>query len=120
MFRVVLERETALPDLETWLRNLQTMAADGGQGMVNNLVDSLWAFKLRATAAHVYDLAVRLDMYPRNFSRFVEKGASSCSFLCSSLCCVLNTNSILTNFSEECHRWKNCTSLYSMFSESLM
>lgn len=71
--RVVLERETALPDLETWLRNLQTMAADGGQGMVNNLVDSLWAFKLRATAAHVYDLAVRLDMYPRNFSRVEEQ-----------------------------------------------
>lgn len=73
LLRVVLERETALPDLETWLRNLQTMAADGGQGMVNNLVDSLWAFKLRATAAHVYDLAVRLDMYPRNFSRVEEQ-----------------------------------------------
>ena len=66
-----MEREDAMPEVENWLRNLQATAADAGQGMVNVLVDILWAFKLRATAGHIYDLAVHLDIYPRNFAKYV-------------------------------------------------
>jgi hypothetical protein len=60
-----------MQEVENWLRNLQATAADAGQGMVNVLVDMLWAFKLRATAGHLYDLAAHLDMYPRNFAKYV-------------------------------------------------
>lgn len=66
-----MEREAALAEVEDWFRNLHATAADAGQGMVNVLVDILWAFKLRALAGHIYSLAVCLDMYPRNFARYV-------------------------------------------------
>lgn len=66
-----MEREAAISEVEIWLRDLQATAADAGQGMVNVLVDILWAFKLRATVGHIYDLAVHLDMYPRNFVKYV-------------------------------------------------
>jgi len=66
-----MEREAAMAEVEDWFRYLQATAADAGQGMVNVLVDILWAFKLRALAGQIYNLAVRLDMYPRNFARYV-------------------------------------------------
>lgn len=65
-----MEREAAMAEVEEWFRYLQATAADAGQGMVNVLVDILWAFKLRATAGRIYDLAIRLDIYPRNFARY--------------------------------------------------
>jgi len=67
-----MEREAPMSEVEDWFRYLQASSADAGQGMVNVLVDILWAFKLRATAGHIYNLAVRLDMYPRNFARYVN------------------------------------------------
>lgn len=70
VYRLIMEREAAMAEVEEWFRYLQATAADAGQGMVNVLVDILWAFKLRATAGRIYDLAIRLDIYPRNFSRY--------------------------------------------------
>lgn len=96
------------------------MVVDGGQGMVNNLVDFFWVFKLCVIVVYVYDFVVCFDMYLRNFFRFVEKGVFSCLFLCLFLCCVFNMNSIFMNFFEECYCWKNCMLLYSMFLEFLM
>ncbi|KAG0620267.1 hypothetical protein M758_4G203000 [Ceratodon purpureus] len=71
--RIIMERDAAMLEVEIWLRNLQGTAADAGQGMVNVLLDILWAFKLRSTASHLYDLAVHLDVYPKNFAKVEEQ-----------------------------------------------
>lgn len=66
-----MEREDAMPDVEKWLTTLHTATVDAGRNMVNNLVEVLWAFKQQATAARLFDLAVRLGMYPEYYVRYM-------------------------------------------------
>ncbi|KAJ7519578.1 hypothetical protein O6H91_20G044800 [Diphasiastrum complanatum] len=73
-YRLLMERNTqVLKDAAIYFEQLQAEGGDAGKGIVNVLLDLLWAFWMRATAARIFNLALQKKIYAHDISRVQDK-----------------------------------------------